>query len=89
MNQTPTVSVAPDELQSAQPDGSGQLRVTVNGEETLAASNSLQALLAMMGYDESTVATAVNGDFVASASRAGYVLKPGDQIEVLAPRQGG
>ena len=35
------------------------------------------------------VATALNGEFVASAARDAVALSEGDQVEVLAPMQGG
>jgi len=65
------------------------LAVVVNGERRQARSRTLSELLDECGYAGQKVATAVNGDFVPARSRAGTVLKAGDEIEVVAPRQGG
>jgi len=65
------------------------MRILVNGawRETLAAE--LSAVLEELGYGEAVVATAVNGEFVATGVRAGTRLAEGDRVEVLAPMQGG
>ena len=42
-----------------------------------------------LGYGDAIVATALNGHFVASASRAAATLADGDALEILAPMQGG
>jgi DNA repair protein RadA/Sms len=44
---------------------------------------------AKLGFAEAKVATAVNGCFVASAKRGLTPLAPKDEIEIVAPRQGG
>ena len=46
-------------------------------------------LLEENGYAGATIATAVNGEFVAAALRSNQHLENGDRIEVLAPMQGG
>jgi sulfur carrier protein len=65
------------------------MRILVNGawRETLNAQ--LSAVLEELGYGGSVVTTAVNGEFVATAVRAGTRLSDGDRVEVLAPMQGG
>ena len=65
------------------------MRILVNDawRETVAAE--LSAVLEELGYGEAVVATAVNGEFVAAAVRAGTRLAEGDRVEVLAPMQGG
>ena len=63
--------------------------VVVNGETRQVGATSLAALLEALGYGEQKVATAVNGDFVAARLRAETWLRPGDEIEIVAPRQGG
>ncbi len=65
------------------------LTLSVNGERRQARSTTLDTLLAELGYGDQKVATAVNGSFVAARTRAGTVLKSGDEIEIVAPRQGG
>ncbi|MBS0242870.1 MAG: sulfur carrier protein ThiS [Proteobacteria bacterium] len=64
-------------------------RLTVNGEAVEAAATSLAALLDELGYADQKVATAVNGDFVPERKRQDTSLSAGDQIEIVAPRQGG
>ena len=60
-----------------------------NGEAIEVTSKTLDAILDELGYAETVVATAVNGDFVPVTQRANTSLEPGDSIEVLAPMQGG
>lgn len=64
-------------------------RMTVNGEAVEAVASTLAALLIEIGYAGQRVATAVNGDFVPERGRSGTPLKAGDEIEIVAPRQGG
>ena len=64
-------------------------RVVVNGEAREAAAATLAALLDELGYGGQKVATAVNGDFVSERARRDTPLAVGDQIEIVAPRQGG
>jgi len=49
----------------------------------------LHELCVALGYEDARVATAVNGDFVASAKRPDQPLRDQDRIEIVAPRQGG
>ena len=64
-------------------------RITVNCEATQTASRTLAELVESLGYDAASIATAVNGDFVARGARAARVLAAGDAVEIVAPRQGG
>ena len=50
---------------------------------------TLRELCADLGLEEARIATAVNGSFVATSERASRKLAPADQIEIVAPRQGG
>jgi len=61
----------------------------VNGVPEQAASQNLADLLIELGYADAVVATAVNQQFVPVARRASYMLAKDDQIEILAPMQGG
>lgn len=63
--------------------------IQVNSETVTVKSEQLSELLIELGYGDSVVATAVNGDFVAQGNRANTHIKEGDRIEVLAPMQGG
>ncbi len=65
------------------------MRILVNGvwRDTVAAD--VDSALKEMGWGESQVATALNGEFVPAVSRSGRHLAEGDRLEVLAPMQGG
>ncbi len=65
------------------------IRLIVNGEPRDVGATSLAGLLVTLGYGEHKVATALNGDFVPERARGQTMLKAGDQIEIVAPRQGG
>jgi sulfur carrier protein len=72
-----------------QTESDTQLRIIVNGEATGTDARTLAELIAGLGFAETQVATAVNGDFVPRAARAATLLAPDDRIEIVAPRQGG
>jgi len=72
-----------------QTESDTQLRIIVNGEATGTDARTLAELIAELGFAETQVATAVNGDFVPRAARAATLLAPDDRIEIVAPRQGG
>lgn len=63
--------------------------IQVNSETVTVKSEQLSDLLIELGYGDSVVATAVNGDFVAQGNRVNTHIKEGDRVEVLAPMQGG
>jgi sulfur carrier protein len=65
------------------------VKILVNGSWHDVSSADLASLLQELGYGESVVATALNGEFVSTASRAGAEVREGDRLEVLAPMQGG
>jgi len=65
------------------------INLIVNGTATTSTAATLAALLAEVGYGDSKVATARNGEFVPQRQRASTLLTDGDQIEIVAPRQGG
>ena len=50
---------------------------------------TLDELCATLGFAEAKIATAVNGSFVAAAKRGLTPLAPKDEVEIVAPRQGG
>lgn len=70
-------------------DMSKARRLMVNGEPRDVAARSLASLLDELGYGGQKVATAVNGDFVPERARRDTSLSTGDQVEIVAPRQGG
>jgi sulfur carrier protein len=61
----------------------------VNGQPRETGARTLAELCAALGYGNAKIATAVNGDFVPAASRAGTALAGEDRVEIVAPRQGG
>ena len=65
------------------------MRIFVNGDRHEIAPATLALAMTELGYGGKKVATAVNGRFVPAPARAATELKDGDQIEVVAPMQGG
>lgn len=65
------------------------MRISVNGEAREVEGTTLADLLEELGYRGVVVATAVNGDFAPVNRRVSLMLTEGDQVEVLAPMQGG
>ena len=66
-----------------------EIAIVVNGEVMRSRARSLAALLSELGYGGGKVATAINGEFVPATQRDDTVLRDNDQVEVVAPRQGG
>jgi sulfur carrier protein len=65
------------------------MRVMVNGEAREIASASVDALLAELEYEGTHFAIALNYDVVPKSRWADTLLKSGDEIEIITPRQGG
>lgn len=72
------------------------MKIIVNGAwHELSAADApsfeatLETVLSHLGFGDSVVATAVNGEFVATHARALTPVQNGDRVEVLAPMQGG
>lgn len=65
------------------------MKITLNGEPREVTSANLTKTLEELGFGAAKVATAVNGAFVPVAARETAQLAEGDQLEVLAPMQGG
>lgn len=65
------------------------MKILVNGAWHDTDAVDLAAALEQLGYADSVVATALNGEFVAAGGRAGARLRDGDRLEILAPMQGG
>jgi len=65
------------------------MKILVNGAWRDTGASDLASALHELGYGNSVVATALNGEFVPTSSRLGAQLAEGDRIEVLAPMQGG
>jgi sulfur carrier protein len=65
------------------------MRIRVNGDSREVGAADLAAALEELGYGAAVVATAVNGEFVPAPERGAARLSEGDELEVLAPMQGG
>ncbi|MCA6114541.1 sulfur carrier protein ThiS [Bradyrhizobium sp. WSM 1738] len=65
------------------------MRVMVNGEEREITAERVDALLAELDYEGTHFAIALNYDVVPKSRWAETLLKAGDEIEIITPRQGG
>ncbi len=65
------------------------MQIVLNGEPIATGASNLAELCADLGFADAKVATAVNGAFVAAAKRHLTPLGPQDEVEIVAPRQGG
>ena len=65
------------------------MRVIVNGEAREIAATRVDALLGELDYQGTHFAIAVNYDVLPKARWAETMLKNGDEIEIITPRQGG
>jgi sulfur carrier protein len=65
------------------------MTITLNGEpHALQGRVTLAELLSRLGYT-SGFAVALNREFVPRSDYASTEVRPGDELEVLTPRQGG
>lgn len=65
------------------------MKIIVNSKLLKVNGTTLFSVLQELNFDAPSVATALNGNFVPKAMRETTTLKDGDQLEVLAPMQGG
>ena len=65
------------------------MKLVVNGQAQEVPAATLAEALQSLDFSAATVATALNGEFVPAGAREAAMLKDGDRIEILAPRQGG
>ncbi|GAB3376975.1 sulfur carrier protein ThiS [Spongiibacter taiwanensis] len=66
------------------------ISVSVNNEvQECDPALPLEKLLAQWGFTQEKVAVAVNGDFVPRSRYGEFQLTAGDEVDVLAPVQGG
>lgn len=65
------------------------MKILLNGEAFATDAKTLGELCGRLGFAEAKIATAVNGGFVAASSRGTTRLAEADEIEIVAPRQGG
>lgn len=65
------------------------MKICVNGSWCESHAPDVARALIELGYGDAVVATAVNGEFIPTNARDTTGLSEGDQLEVLAPMQGG
>lgn len=65
------------------------MQVTVNGEHREIQASHVSALLSELDYEGTHCAIALNFDVVPRSAWAQTPIKPGDEIEIITPRQGG
>jgi sulfur carrier protein len=65
------------------------MRVTVNGEQREISASHVDALLSELDYEGTHFAIALNYDVLPRSRWAETALRPGDEIEIITPRQGG
>jgi sulfur carrier protein len=65
------------------------MMIQINGRPQDVRATTLQTLLLELGYDEKTVGTALNQEFVRAKDRAETPIREGDAVEIVTPRQGG
>ena len=65
------------------------MRVIINGEAREISSASVDALLGELDYEGTHFAIALNFDVVPRSRWAQTLLRNGDEIEIITPRQGG
>ncbi|MFO7477628.1 MAG: sulfur carrier protein ThiS [Methyloceanibacter sp.] len=65
------------------------MQIQLNGEAFATDAATLDELCARLGFAGAKIATAVNGSFVAAGARPATRLAEADEIEIVAPRQGG
>ena len=66
------------------------MNIKVNGSQTDIEATTLAELVVLLGYEkDAKIATALNGDFIPASKRQEQRLHDHDEVEIVAPRQGG
>lgn len=66
------------------------IKVSVNGEiQELEDNISVQNMLDILDYRSKTFAVAINTTFISIKQYEDTIIKNGDEIDILAPVQGG
>ncbi len=65
------------------------MRIIVNGTEHDVTASTLAEAIRQLDYGDAVLATALNGRFVPAAVHPATKLTDGDEIEIVAQRQGG
>jgi sulfur carrier protein len=63
--------------------------LTVNGERQEVGATTIPALLQELAYEGEFLVVAINHDVVQRRRWDEVKIKPGDEIEIVTPRQGG
>lgn len=65
------------------------MHLIVNGRSLVLEVSTLSELVEALGQSQTAVATAVNGEFVASTRRNAAYLRDDDHVEIVSSRPGG
>lgn len=65
------------------------ITVFLNGKEHQTNAQTLGELVHEQGLSNAVIATALNGTFCSKNNRTSAPLKSGDEVEIVAPMQGG
>ena len=67
------------------------MNITINGQDAVYEKDtpSVRALLKHEGFSEKKIAVAINGQFVPKSSYDEHIINENDDIEIVAPMQGG
>ena len=66
------------------------MQIRLNGEtHVLDRLFTVADLLAYYGYAETSVAVAINGEFVPRSAHTDHPIHEGDELDVVAPQAGG
>lgn len=65
------------------------MKIILNGSAREVRARFIGPALEELGFGDTVVATALNGQFVAASARPATEISEGDALEVLAPMQGG
>ena len=65
------------------------MMIVLNGEERKIDSETISELVIELGYKDKVIAVAANETFVARRDYEETTIQDGDEIEIVAPMQGG
>ena len=65
------------------------MKISLNGKVTEVDQTALKNMMISQGYQASHLAVAVNGDFIPKSQHESYQIKEGDEVDIVAPMQGG
>ena len=66
------------------------MKIKLNGAEAETGASNMAELCQNLGYDkDAKIATALSGEFIPRSKRSDCRLAENDDVEIVAPRQGG